>query len=151
MLLLLQANGVINCVILFVMMTVCSGINRQTREKLVDTERLKQIVAQYVEAFEKADIEIIRAIYAEDATLEDPVGTEVKQGMPAICDFYESAFAGGAKLEMNGEVRCAGNSVAFPFTVIVGGMKIHPIDVFEINADGKIQSMKAYWSAENMG
>jgi hypothetical protein len=30
-------------------------------------------------------------------------------------------------------------------------MKISPIDVFELNAEGKVQSMKAYWSADNMG
>lgn len=117
----------------------------------VDTDVLKRIVAQYIEAFEKADIEIIKSIYAEDATLEDPVGTGVKQGLKAICEFYTNAFAGGAKLKLTGDIRCAGNSVVFPFTVIVGDMKIHPIDVFEVNADGKVQSMKAYWSAENMG
>ncbi|MBK8103448.1 MAG: hypothetical protein IPK30_09220 [Cellvibrionales bacterium] len=64
--------------------------------------------------------------------------------------FYKSAFDMNVKLELNGKPRCAGNSVAFSFDVVMTGMKISPIDVFELNADGKVQSMKAYWSADNM-
>ena len=121
------------------------------QQKALNIDTMKAVVDSYIEAFEKADIEIIKSIYAEDATLEDPVGTEQKQGLAAICDFYNAAFAGGAKLELTDRPRCAGNSVAFPFTVTVGEMKIHPIDVFELNDHGKVQHMRAYWSADNMG
>lgn len=71
-------------------------------------------------------------------------------GIEAIKAFYKSAFDMNVKLELNGKPRCAGNSVAFSFDVVMTGMKISPIDVFELNADGKVQSMKAYWSADNM-
>ena len=121
------------------------------QQKALDIATMKAVVERYIEAFQKADIEIIKNMYAEDATVEDPVGSEIRQGMTAICEFYTAAFAGGAKLKLTGEPRCAGNSVAFPFTVTVGEMKIHPIDVFELNNEGKVQSMRAYWSAENMG
>ena len=103
------------------------------------------VVKRYVEAFDKADLGIIREMYADDATVEDPVGSEPYVGIDAILGFYEGALASGAKLELTGDVRCAGNTVAFPFKVIMPGMEISPIDVFEFNADGKVQSMKAYW------
>lgn len=108
------------------------------------------MVHKYVEAFDKADMAIIREIYTEDALLEDPVGTEVRVGIDAICEFYEAGFAGGAKLELTGEPRCAGNAVAFPFQVKIPGMVIDVIDVFEFNDEGKVNSMKAYWSDGNM-
>lgn len=116
----------------------------------MDTPTLQKAVATYVEAFEKADLNIIANLFAENATVEDPVGTPQYVGIEAIKAFYKSAFDMGVKLELNGKPRCAGNSVAFSFDVVMTGMKISPIDVFELNADGKVQSMKAYWGPENM-
>lgn len=108
------------------------------------------VVHRYVEAFDKQDMDIIRDIYADDATVEDPVGTDVHRGIEAICAFYEGGLNSGARLHLTGPVRCAGNSVAFPFQVRMGEMVIDIIDVFEFNDAGKICSMRAYWGPENM-
>ena len=107
------------------------------------------VVNKYVEAFEKQDMNIIKEIYAENAVVEDPVGSEPHVGIDAICSFYTIGLEMGAKLSLSGTPRCAGNSVAFPFVVTIGEMTIEVIDVFEFNDDGKITSMKAYWGPEN--
>ncbi|MCL4104157.1 UNVERIFIED_CONTAM: hypothetical protein GTU68_035019 [Idotea baltica] len=107
-------------------------------------------VNKYVEAFDKADIEIIKDIYAVDATVEDPVGTDPHMGIEAICAFYEGALASGAKLELTGTPRCAGNAVAFTFQVSMPGMTINVFDVFEFNTVGKVVSMKAYWGPDDL-
>ncbi len=107
-------------------------------------------VHRYVEAFDKADIGIIREIYAADARVEDPVGSDVHDGIEAICAFYEGALSSGARLELSGTPRCAGNSVAFPFRAKMPGMYIEIIDIFEFNAAGKVSSMRAYWGPDNM-
>ena len=106
-------------------------------------------VHKYVEAFDKQSMDIIREIYADDAVVEDPVGTEPHVGIDAVCAFYEGALGSGAKLELTGECRCAGNSVAFPFQVVMGEMRISIIDVFTFNEDGKVIDMKAYWGPDN--
>ncbi len=108
------------------------------------------VVDRYIEAFEQSDIAIIRDMYCADATVEDPVGTDVHVGIDAICTFYEGALASGAKLIPTGAPRCAGNAVAFPFQVSMSGMTIEVIDVFEFDAQGKVVSMKAYWGPENL-
>ncbi len=107
-------------------------------------------VHRYVEAFDKADIEIIKALYASDATVEDPVGTDIHHGIDAIVAFYENALKAGAKLELSGEPRCAGDEVAFPFHVKAPGMSVEVIDVFKFNAEGKVSSMRAFWGPENI-
>jgi steroid delta-isomerase len=107
-------------------------------------------VDMYIEAFEKADMAIIKELYAHDAVVEDPVGTDVHRGIDAICTFYEGALASGAKLVPTGSPRCAGNAVAFPFQVQMPGMAIEIIDVFEFDDAGKVNSMKAYWGPESM-
>lgn len=108
------------------------------------------VVNRYVEAFDKADMNIIRDIYASDAVVEDPVGTDLHVGIEAVCAFYEGALSSGAKLVVTGPVRSAGNTAAFPFQVKMGEMSIDIIDIFEFNDEGKIISMKAYWGPDNM-
>lgn len=116
----------------------------------MDAAAKVKVVHQYVEAFEKADINIIKNMFANNAVVEDPVGSPTHNGIAAIVAFYEGAFKMGAKLSLNEQPRCAGNSVAFSFTVTVGDMTIQPIDVFEFDAQGKVVSMKAYWGPENV-
>ena len=60
------------------------------------------VVEKYIQAFANNDISLIKEIYAEDATVEDPVGSEVRHGIPAIVEFYQQGFGAGAKLEITG-------------------------------------------------
>jgi len=108
------------------------------------------VVNKYVEAFDKADMNLIREIFADNAVVEDPVGSDPHHGIEEICAFYEQGFSMHAKLSLNEAPRCAGNAVAFSFTVKVGEMTIQPIDVFRFNDAGKVVSMKAFWGPENV-
>ena len=110
-----------------------------------------KVVEKYVEAFDNSDMSIIRDMYAENATVEDPVGSPVHKGMEAICAFYDGALASGAKLALTGKPCCAGNAVAFSFQVTMPGMLINIIDVFEFDEQGKVNNMKAYWGPESLG
>ena len=110
-----------------------------------------KVVEKYVEAFANSDIGIIREIYADNARVEDPVGSPVHEGMEAICAFYDGALKSGAKLTLTGKPCCAGNAVAFSFQVTMPGMLINIIDVFEFDDAEKISSMKAYWGPESVG
>jgi steroid delta-isomerase len=116
----------------------------------METQKKIAAVDRYIEAFEKADMAIIKELYADNAVVEDPVGTDAHRGIDAICTFYEGALASGAKLVPTGTPRCAGNAVAFPFQVTMPGMTIAVIDVFEFDEQEKVSSMKAYWGAENL-
>jgi len=107
------------------------------------------IVEKYIEAFDKRSLDLIREIYAADAIVEDPVGTEPRVGIEQIVAFYQQGFDMNAKLTLSGPCRSAGNAVAFPFQVDAAGMTIDVIDIFEFSADGKIIKMKAYWGPEN--
>jgi steroid delta-isomerase len=111
-------------------------------------------VKLYIKGVSTRDIEAIKGLYDENATVEDPVGSDPHVGIEAICAFYQGGFAAKTKLELTGPVRCAGNSAAFPFTATpeLGSkkMRIDVIDIFEFNDAGRILSMKAYWGPENL-
>lgn len=108
----------------------------------------------YVAAFAAGDAAAAAALFADDATLEDPVGSEKLVGHAAIAAFYGRAMAMGATLRLQGEVRLAGNCAAFAFTVFVNApeqaMEIDVIDVFRFDADGKVAEMRAFWGPGNV-
>lgn len=116
----------------------------------MEAARLQEAVQTYIEAFEKADLKIIRELYAADATVEDPVGSPARHGIEEIIELYKTAFGMGMKLRLTSKPRCAGNSVAFSFDAVLKKMTISPIDVFDFNADGRVQHMRAYWGPENV-
>ena len=112
-----------------------------------------EYVKRYINGVSAHDIEAIKAIFDDNATVEDPAGTDPHVGKDAICKFYEQAFSVGVKLELTGPVRSAGNAAAFPLvcTVTLGDskLKIDAIEIFEFNQNGKVQTMRAYWGPEN--
>ena len=116
---------------------------------MTDATHMKKTVEAYIEAISSEDFDAIRAIYADNGTVEDPVGGPVNEGIEAIMKFYGGIKGLGVKLTLTGAVRLAGNSAAFPFTAKIGPTTMEVIDVFEFDGDGKVVSMKAYWGPEN--
>lgn len=110
----------------------------------LDTEAL---VNRYLDTCSGGDADDIAALYAEDATLEDPVGGgEVHIGRQAIAGFYKLIAGAALKTELL-SFRAGGHEAAFMFAITVGdSMRIEPIEVMTFNAEGLITSMKAYWS-----
>ena len=116
-----------------------------TAEQIADT------VNRYLELVAKGSADDIADLYADDATVEDPVGGEVHIGRTAIRRFYAHADNVKTEAELI-TLRVAGYEAAFHFrlTLDVGDnrMRVEPIDVMVFDDDGKVASMKAYWSPE---
>ena len=111
-------------------------------------------IDMYLTALVSSDIDAIIGLYDIEATVEDPVGSEEIQGREAIRAFYSKATSGISEARATGAIRCAGMEVAFPFRVIIdlgkGKRTMEVIDVFRFNAAGKVVSMRAFWSRDNM-
>ncbi|WP_194819045.1 nuclear transport factor 2 family protein [Nocardia sp. XZ_19_385] len=119
------------------------------------TQQIRDVVEQYVKLVGSGPTEDIVQLYAPDATVEDPIGTEPRQGHDAIREFYEVIANLDREAELHAEsVRIAGNHAAFMFTLVTkfGDQKftLSPIDVMEFDDAGKIIRMRAYWSQEDM-
>ena len=117
-------------------------------------EQLNAAVHAYVAGFSAGDPDAVAALFAEDATVEDPVGSDIRRGRTAIREFYAFSMSTGAKLELLGDPRCAADYVAFAFAVLLDwqGQKsrIEVIDTFRIDDAGKITEMRAFWGPANM-
>jgi steroid delta-isomerase len=114
------------------------------------TQAITDTVNRYLELLGGGGADDIVELYADDATVEDPVGGEVHIGRQAIHGFYAAVDTAQRECELV-TLRVCGDEAAFQFrlTLTAGGhrMRIEPIDVMAFDERGKITSMKAYWSA----
>jgi steroid delta-isomerase len=116
-------------------------------------EKIREVIEQYVARVAGGTTDQIMELYADGATVEDPVGTEVRATPEAIREFYSGLEA----LEQAGEVlsaRIAGSEAAFLFELRTKAgdqtYTLAPIDVMTFDDDGKITSMRAYWGDADM-
>lgn len=113
------------------------------------SERILEVITSYVDLVAHGSADQILALYAEGATVEDPVGSEVRTTPESIREFY-AALEG---MEQQGKVltaRIAAGQAAFQFelatTVGEQTFTLSPIDVMTFDDDARITSMKAYWA-----
>ena len=119
-----------------------------------DTDRMEAAVHEYVAAFDAGDAGRIANLFAQDATVEDPIGTPKHVGKTAIEGFYRESMKTGAKLSLEGPVRLAQDYAVFAFSVNLtlegSDMRIDVIDTFRFNEEAEVVEMRAYWGPANM-
>ena len=118
----------------------------------VTAEHIRRTFARYCELVTLGDFEAIALLYAEEATVEDPVGSTPHRGRAAIREFYR-ASAGAARLELEGRVRSAGNAGAAAMIARPTAdprLRVETLDVMTFGDDGLITSMRAFWSADTI-
>ena len=110
---------------------------------MIDFDSAKAACEAYVRCLTESDLEALLDLFADDAAIEDPVGTDWREGKEVLRAFYAEACQGVAKAELTGNPRVAGNEVAFPFNVTAGApgqqVVINIIDIFTFNEDGRSQ------------
>lgn len=131
---------------------------------MASEQQMKAAMQAYIDLFNQGDHAGIANLYSDDATVEDPVGTPLKNGKAEVAAFYKFAVSTGAKLELAAPIRAShGNSAAMAFNVILnmpanlqvgtgqeGRAMIHVIDVMTFNDAGQFTSMRAYWGKSDM-
>ena len=110
-------------------------------------------VNRYLDFVAKGQPDEVAALYADDATVEDPVGGEVHIGRQAIRGFYGAIENAKAQTEVI-TLRVLGNEAAFHWTLSLdfggSGMRIDILSTMTFDEDGKIATMKAYWGQDNV-
>jgi len=116
-------------------------------------EDIAQTVTRYLDFVSKGQPDEVASLYADDATVEDPVGGEVHIGRQAIRGFYGAIENVKAQTDVL-TLRALGNEAAFHWTLSLdfggNGMRIDIISAMTFDDECKIASMKAYWSQDNV-
>jgi len=119
-------------------------------------ERISHTVRAYFLAIRAMDPEAFANCFAEDGTTNDPMGSPPITGRAAIRDFLASICKNFKEVALTEDsVFVAGNGAAVKWTgkgTSANGKAVNfeGVDVFEVNADGKIQNVWAYWNPAEM-
>jgi steroid delta-isomerase len=117
------------------------------------TQAIADTVNRYIATLVSGSADDLAGFYADDATLEDPVGGEVHVGGIAIRGFYSAIAAMERECELV-SLRVSGSEAAFQFrlTLTAGDhkMRVEPIQVMVFDDRGKVTAMKAYWSSADV-
>lgn len=114
-------------------------------------DNIRGTVAGYLATFSATDREGWLDLFAPDATLEDPVGSEVRTGREAIGEFWDLSRSMAERITLKlvqGPGVC-GNQAAFAMEAHaqIGDTTIiaPTIDVMTFDDDGRITTMRAFW------
>ncbi len=117
---------------------------------MADAAAIRETIHTYCDRF-TTDREGWLDLFADDATVEDPIGSDPSVGKDAIGAFWDMThgLADKVTLTPSSYVKVAGNEAAFAMDARmesadgVNGMQI--IDVMTFDDDAKITSQRAYW------
>ncbi len=121
-----------------------------------DAETIRATVDRYTSCFSAADKVAFLANFADDAWIEDPVGTPRREGKASIGEFWDQTqgMADSVELVRTGPVRVAAGEAAFPMQArpSIGGTRfcIDIIDVMTFDDAGTISTMRAFWDPAEM-
>ncbi|MEP6920783.1 MAG: nuclear transport factor 2 family protein [bacterium] len=121
-------------------------------------ELISKTIREYFAALRAMDRQAWVNTFAVDAISHDPVGALPIEGHESLGQFFDSVTGAFKEVGLTeNDIFIAGNGAAVKWTGIgisKQGRKVRfeGIDVLDINEDGKIQTLRAYWNpAEMMG
>ena len=117
---------------------------------------IRQTIAAYAETTTAGDKARWQTLFAANATIEDPVGSDLHVGPAGVSDFWDFTRSLSSSIEITiaGPVCVAGAEAAFPIRIVslVGDDRfvLDAIDTMAFDDDAKIVTMRAYWDMADM-
>lgn len=69
---------------------------------MINYEQALRVCQTYIQSLVTNDVDAILDLYADDATVEDPVGSEARSGQDALRSFYAGAVTGVMAASLTG-------------------------------------------------
>lgn len=120
-------------------------------------DEIRATIDRYIEAFTAGDAEGWAALFSEDATQEDPVGTPVNTGRAAIQGFLDNNLAlfGSLQLHLKQEPVIIGHEAALSLYALAGtgadrARMPDIIDHMTFGDDASITSLRAFWTMDSI-
>lgn len=113
-------------------------------------EQVQGAVDAYVAAYMANDRDAFLDAFADDGVIEDPVGTPAHAGRDARGAFWDTVHQLTERMTFDvKDVVVCGSEAAMVFRIHAGtadaGIVLDAVDVFQVDDDGKISSMRAFW------
>ena len=118
------------------------------------SSRIDATVQPYIDLLTDGTAEQIADLFAADATVEDPIGADIRDTREQLVEFYGIITGMDEHVATLNWKKIAGDTAVFEFTLVTGTadmrFEITPIDIMVFDADGKISSMRAVWEPSDL-
>jgi len=113
-------------------------------------EEVKGVAEAYIAASNANDKDAVLALFAPDAVWFDPVGQPPHVGHDGVGEFFDQTRALADRIEMKlNDVIVCGTEAAMMLEIHAymgdGGMVMDCVETLEVDGNGKISGMKAFW------
>jgi uncharacterized protein (TIGR02246 family) len=117
---------------------------------VADQKTIEATIRAYAAAWAARDRGAWLDTFAESATQEDPVGSRMRCGREEIGEFWDTTMAAFDSIEIvPRDIFVIGDEAAMEWTIngaTAGGrVTFAGIDVFTLDDEGRITSVRAYW------
>jgi len=121
---------------------------------MLNETHMKAALQSYLDALNAADVEGVIALFADEGTIEDPVGTGVHAAREGLTRLV-GGLPAGATFALDTPIRASqANGAAMAFTVQLerNGVRtqIRSLDVMQFNEAGLIVEVKAYYGPSDI-
>lgn len=117
-------------------------------------EKIAATVQRYIDGLNTGTAEDIADLYADGATVEDPIGAPVRSTRAELVEFYGIITGLESREATLKWTKIAGDTAVFEFTLVTGVAGAHfeitPVDIMVFDEAGKIASMRAVWTQEDL-
>ena len=118
------------------------------------SSKIDAAVGAYIDLLTNGTAEQIADLFAADATVEDPIGADIRNTREQLVEFYSIITGMDEHVATLNWKKIAGDTAVFEFTLVTGTsdmrFEITPIDIMVFDADGKIASMRAVWQPSDL-
>ncbi|MCU4184413.1 nuclear transport factor 2 family protein [Acidiferrimicrobium sp. IK] len=114
-------------------------------------DQVTAAVDGYLTHFQARDRDAWLSLFADDATLIDPVPAEPAVGRQAIGAFWDGMAAMAERFSIEQRsLHVCGDQAALVYTLVAGprsggGVAFDGVEIFTVGEDGRITSAVAYW------
>ena len=117
-------------------------------------DKIAATVEAYVEYLTSGTAEQIADLYADGATVEDPIGADIRNTREQLVEFYSIITGMDERSASLRWKKVAGDTAVFEFTLVTKtsglAFEITPIDIMVFDESGKITSMRAVWQQSDL-
>ncbi|WP_168697915.1 nuclear transport factor 2 family protein [Gordonia paraffinivorans] len=125
-----------------------------TVEQASLADKIDAAVASYIELLNSGTAEQIADLYAPDATVEDPIGADIRDTREQLVEFYSVITGMEDRTATLKWKKVAGDTAVFEFTLVTKtsglAFEITPVDIMVFDENGKVKSMRAVWRQEDL-
>ena len=120
----------------------------------MSAEKMAEAVNAYIDRLSNGTAEEIVDLYAEGATVEDPIGAPIRSSREELIEFYSIITGLDSRKATLKWVKIAGDTAVFEFTLVTGtadmSFEITPVDIMVFDENAKVVSMRAVWEQSDL-